>query len=143
MYSTINSQTELLLSELVHTNRPVVYMGFGNVSKKSGSVDCGLFAIIDIAFGRDPSFHVYTQKEMRQHFFKCIEQKKLSYCFHLCQLKSIVITIAHNTTVTKLVGVCVSDFTYNISSQNLLLAPRSGFVNTVSSCHLYLVITLS
>ena len=95
MYSTINSQAELLLSELVHTNRPVIYMGFGNISKKSGSVDCGLFAIIDIAFGRDPSFHVYTQKEMRQHFFKCIEQKKLSYCFHLCQLKSTVLLPSH------------------------------------------------
>ena len=64
----------------MHTNRPVFYVGFGNVSKQSGSVDCGLFAIAyitDIAFGRDPSFHVYTQKEMSQHFFKCIEQKKI------------------------------------------------------------------
>ena len=82
MYSTINSQTELLLSELVHTNRPVIYVCFGNVSKQSGSVDCGLFAIAyitDIAFGRDPSFHVYVQKEMRQHFSNVLSKKKLSH----------------------------------------------------------------
>ena len=28
MYSTINSQTEIILSELVHINRPVFYVGF-------------------------------------------------------------------------------------------------------------------
>ena len=122
MYSTINPQTELLLSELVHTNRPFFYVGFGNVSKQSGSVDCVLFPmayITDVSFGRDPSFHVYTQKKMRHTISSNLLSKKIEpfpisrkrtalNLFHLCQSKSTVTAVAQNTMVTRSLDVMVS-----------------------------------
>ena len=64
----------------MHINKLEFSIGFANVSKQSGSKDCGLFSvayITDIAFGLDPSFQVYKQSEMRGHFLKCTEQKKM------------------------------------------------------------------
>ena len=71
---------KILLAELLYTNRPEFTIGLANVSKQLGSSDCGLFSvayITDIAFGLDPSHHVYQQSDMRDHFFKCLEQKKM------------------------------------------------------------------
>ena len=45
LYSTINNQTKLLLSELVHSTKPAFTVGLANVKKQSGSKDCGLFSI--------------------------------------------------------------------------------------------------
>ena len=49
IYSTVSEQTKILLAELVHTNKPEFSIGFANVSKQSGSKDCGLFSVAYIA----------------------------------------------------------------------------------------------
>lgn len=80
LYTTPNQEVKHLLAKLVHTSKPEFSVGVANVSKQSGAYDCGLFAIAfitDIVFGRNPCFQVYKQGEMREHFLKCIEQKKM------------------------------------------------------------------
>ena len=80
MHTTMNHQTKLLLSELVHCTSKTFTVGFSNVYKQSGSADCGLFSIAyitDLAFGKDPSLHVYQQSGMREHLFKCFQKKQL------------------------------------------------------------------
>ena len=55
-------------------------MRLANVAKQSGSSACGLFAIgfiTDLAFGRDPEYHVFNQGEMRREHQACVEGWRL------------------------------------------------------------------
>ena len=56
-------------------------MRVANVTKQSGSSDCGLYAIAYIthlAFGLDPSLFVFRQESLRGHFIWCLENKMLN-----------------------------------------------------------------
>lgn len=80
LYTSMNHQTKLLLSELVHTSKPAFTVGFANLYKQSGTADCGLFAVAyctDLAFGKEPCHYIYNQAEMRGHLLKCFQQMKL------------------------------------------------------------------
>lgn len=79
-YSKLSSDTEMLLAQLVHTDKSVVSVSIANVTKQSGSSDCGLFAtayITHIAFGLNPSLCVFQQSSMRAHLLKCLESKRM------------------------------------------------------------------
>ena len=56
-------------------------MDICHVARQDGSNDCGLFAIAyatELAHGRDPAKVVYSQKEMRSYFIKCMENGTLT-----------------------------------------------------------------
>ena len=79
-YSRLSPDTETLIAQLVNTNKPVVSVNIANLTKQSSSADCGLFAIAyitHIAFGLNPCVHVFQQSSMREHFLKCLENKKM------------------------------------------------------------------
>ena len=108
MYSTINSQTELLHSELC-TPTGQFSTWFMVMLSNLRSVDCGLFAIAyitDIVFPIIPCLYAERNETAFLQMYRAMES-------------------------------VVSGFKDNVSTQNLFWAPRSVFVNTVSSCHLY------
>ena len=79
-YSRLSPDTEILLAQLVNTNKPIVFVNMSNLTKQSGSADCGLFAvayITHIAFGLNPCLYVFQQSSMREHFLTCLENKKM------------------------------------------------------------------
>lgn len=79
-YSRLSSDTETLLARLVHTDKSVVSVNIANVTKQSGSSDCGLFAvayITHIAFGLNSCLCVFQQSAMREHLQKCLEDKRM------------------------------------------------------------------
>ena len=80
-YASLSADTKLLLSQLVHTDKPVFTVKIASVTKQSGSTDCGLFAIAyitSIAFDLDPAQYVFNQTAMRPHLQKCFEEKKIT-----------------------------------------------------------------
>ena len=44
-YSSLSMGTKLVLSQLIHTDKPSFNVKIASVSKQSGSADCGLYAI--------------------------------------------------------------------------------------------------
>ena len=70
MYSSLSKNTQTILSKLVHTDKPELTVKMANVSKQSGTRDCGLFAIAyitHIANRLDPSLGIFNQAQMRDH----------------------------------------------------------------------------
>ena len=52
-----------------------------NMQKQVGTVDCGLFAIataLELCHHNNPAKIRFRQESMREHFQKCLEQKKLT-----------------------------------------------------------------
>jgi hypothetical protein len=52
-----------------------------NMQKQEGTVDCGLFAIataLELCHHNNPAKIKFRQDKMREHFQKCLEQKKLT-----------------------------------------------------------------
>ena len=79
-YSRPSKDTEILLAKLINTDKSAITVKMANVTKQSGSSDCGLYAIAyitHIAFGLNPSLHVFNQSSTRQHFLKFLENKHL------------------------------------------------------------------
>ena len=65
---------------LIKTEKSAICIKVANVTKQTGLSDCGLFAIAyitHIAFGMNPSSCVFQQSSMREHFLKCLEDKKM------------------------------------------------------------------
>ena len=86
-YASLSTETKLLLSQLVHTDKPAFTVKVASVTKQSGSADCGVFAIAyitSIAFGLDPAQYVFNQAAMRPHLQKCFEEKK-SHLSQFCE----------------------------------------------------------
>ena len=68
------------LAQLVHTSNPQFTVKIPNVTKQSGSYECGLFAIACIthlAHVIDPSLFVFHQEAMRNHFIQCSYRKPI------------------------------------------------------------------
>ena len=96
-YASLSADTKLLLSQLVHTDKPVFTVKIASVTKQSGSTDCGLFAIAyitSIAFDLDPAQYVFNQTAMRLHLQKCFEEK--NYTFPSFERKTIISYCPHN-----------------------------------------------
>ena len=65
---SLSTGTKLVLSQLIHTDKPSFNVKIASVSKQSGSADCGLYAIAyitSIAFGLNPTLCVFEQSAMR------------------------------------------------------------------------------
>lgn len=81
IYSSISADAKDLLSQLIHTEKPSFNVRLANVSKQTGTEDCGVYAIAyitHIAFGSDPSLYVFRQKDMRKHLLNCLQEKKMT-----------------------------------------------------------------
>ena len=77
----VSENTAQILAQLVHTSNPQFTVKAPNVTKQSGSYECGLFAIAYIthlAHGLDPSLFVFHQEAMRNHFIQCIESQSIT-----------------------------------------------------------------
>ena len=107
-YSSLSQETKLLLSQLVHTDKPTFQIKMANVSKQSGTTGCGLYAIAyatHVAFGRDPCVFIFKQKEMRQHLTVCFEKKELTP-FPTTRGKRSVFASRPNVLIVKVYCYC-------------------------------------
>ena len=80
-YSSLSTGTKLVLSQLIHTDKPYFNVKIASVSKQSGSADCGLYAIAyitSIVFGLNPTLCVFEQSAMRPHLLNCFQEKEMS-----------------------------------------------------------------
>ena len=71
---------EMVVASLVSTSADNLRVLFPNVSLQTNGYDCGLYAIANattLAYGIDPSTQVYILRMVREHLFKCLEQKHL------------------------------------------------------------------
>lgn len=77
----VDENTKLLLSKMVCTKNLKFRVRVANLTKQSGNLACGLYAIAYIthlAFGLDPSLLVFKQGSLRSHFVECIEHQIIS-----------------------------------------------------------------
>lgn len=91
-YSSLSVDTKVLLSQLVHSDKPIFTVKIASVTKQSGSAHCRLFSvayITSIAFDLEPCTvisHATIPTEMfkeKNHTFPNFERKTLiSYCMH-------------------------------------------------------------
>lgn len=74
--SSLSPDTLMLLAQVIKTEKSAICIKVANVTKQTGSSDCGRFAIAyitHIAFGMNPSSCVFQQSSTREHFLKCLE----------------------------------------------------------------------
>ena len=79
-YLSLTKTTITLLSKLVRSMHKTFTVQIGNTIKQSGDNDCGLFAsayATSLAFGHDPCSFVYDQRKMREHLFRCLQEKRI------------------------------------------------------------------
>ena len=77
-YSTLSPDTKFLIAKLINTDKPAVSVNIANVTKQSGTADCGLCAVAyttHIAFGQNPTLCIFKQNSMREHLLQCLESK--------------------------------------------------------------------
>ena len=80
-YSDLPHEEEMVVASVVSTSADNLRVLFPNVSLQTNGYDCGLYAIAKAnafsAYGIDPCAQVYIPRMMREHLFKCLEQKHL------------------------------------------------------------------
>ena len=79
-YDDLAHEEEMVVASLVSTNANNLQVLFPNIALQTNGYDCGLYAIANataFAYGMDPGTQVYIPKLMREHLFKCLEQKHL------------------------------------------------------------------
>ena len=79
-YTSVSTDTFRVVARLVQCVEPSFKIEVMNISKQSGAVDCGLYAIAvltSLAFGQDPTTLVYDQEAMRPHLITSFETKKI------------------------------------------------------------------
>lgn len=84
-YSNISAGTLQVIAQLMKSSDKSIDIKLMNVSKQSGSVDCGLYAIATItslALGKDPTTEVFHQDKMRSHLIKIFETKIFHYSLY-------------------------------------------------------------
>ena len=74
-YFSLSTDTKLLLSQLVHPDKPAFNLMIASVSKQSGSADYAVPYLTSIAFGLNPSLYVFEQSAMQQHLLNCFQEK--------------------------------------------------------------------
>ena len=65
----------------IDTMHPAITMQFMDVQMQTGGYDCGLFAVaflVSLALGKSPGQYHFDQDKMRQHFWRCFQNRKLS-----------------------------------------------------------------
>ena len=77
--SDLMKQIRVLYSPDITITQTVLKVELRSI--KSGSKDCGLFAIayaVKIAYGNDPAKFIFKQSYMRQHLHNCLRSKSMS-----------------------------------------------------------------
>lgn len=81
MFTFLSANTQSTLMNLLQPKSFQLQVNLMAVSKLSGSIDCGLYAIAiatALAFGQNPCLHVYHQEDMRSHLQECLVNRKMS-----------------------------------------------------------------
>ena len=75
LYTSIDESTKAIITSVFQApDNGTLTIRYVNTQKQADTNDCGLFAIASataIAFGSDPSNHIYHQGEMRPHLHQC------------------------------------------------------------------------
>ena len=75
LYTSIDESTKAIITSVFQApDNGTLTIRYVNTQKQADTNDCGLFAIASataIAFGSDPSNHIYHQGEMRSHLHQC------------------------------------------------------------------------
>ena len=78
MLRSAGTHVKSQVASLLNTQQPTIELQFMDCQVQSGGSDCGLFSIANataLIFGEDPGRLFYDQASMRQHLFKCLENK--------------------------------------------------------------------
>ena len=81
MYASASSKTLKTIAQILQTEQSHFSVKHLNVSKQTGSTDCGLYtiaAVTCILLGEDPTKVAFDQKALRLHLVKILEAKSLS-----------------------------------------------------------------
>ena len=79
-YCDLPHEEELTVASLVAVTSDRLQVIFPNVALQTNGYDCGLYAVANataLAYGRDPTTHVYIPRMMRSHLYKCFENKHI------------------------------------------------------------------
>lgn len=81
MYPSASTLVKAQIATILHTVYPTITLQFMDVQMQAGVYDCGLFAVaflVSLALGKSPGQYHFHQDKMRQHLWRCFQNRKLS-----------------------------------------------------------------
>ena len=79
-YRGLPQEEEMIVASLVSITCNELWVIFPNVALQTNEYNCGLYAIANataLAHGIDPKTQIFIPRLMREHLYKCIEEKHL------------------------------------------------------------------
>ena len=80
-YTSVAGDGKQVIAHLINTNEDQLTVHVMNISKQSGTTDCGLYAaaiMSSLALGKDPCGIVYKKEDLRAHFQVIIEKEQIT-----------------------------------------------------------------
>lgn len=77
IYDCTDDDTKMQVASIMHSNEPSITFKVQPTQFQRVSDDCGLDAVAyatDLAHGNDPASLMYTQKDLRDHFWNCVQK---------------------------------------------------------------------
>ena len=81
MHKSASTLVKAQIATILHTVYPAITLQFMDVQMQAGGYDCGLFAVaflVSLALRKLPGQYHFDQGKMRQHLWKCFENRKMS-----------------------------------------------------------------
>ena len=81
MYPSASTVVKAQIATMLHTVYPAITLQLMDVQMQASGYDCSLFAVaflVSLALGKSPGQYHFHQDKMRQHLWRCFQNRELS-----------------------------------------------------------------